>query len=110
MNFMIHELCVSLFQKLPLVHVDLAPGDCVFFHSNMLHKSDANNSEYKRWNLIFSYNAKSNSPDKSHYNAVYGLYELHRYEADSLINCEDITIHKRDYLDPNTNPNINTKA
>jgi len=43
------------------VYVEMAPGDALFFHPNLLHRSDANHSENPRWALICCYNARSNS-------------------------------------------------
>lgn len=40
-------------------------GDALFFHSNVLHASDANNSSNRRWALIMAYNRKSNNPLES---------------------------------------------
>ena len=34
----------------------------MFFHSNTLHCSAANNSDYPRWSFITCYNAMSNVP------------------------------------------------
>ena len=45
-----------------LVHFTAEPGDAVFFHSNTLHGSAPNTSEYPRWSLIMCYNARSNTP------------------------------------------------
>lgn len=48
------------FYKLELVYAELEPGDALFFHSNTLHRSDANRSENPRWTLISCYNTKHN--------------------------------------------------
>jgi len=48
--------------QLPLVHMELEPGDGVFFHCNLLHRSDQNRSEHPRWTLICCYNAARNDP------------------------------------------------
>lgn len=45
-----------------LVHCELKPGDAVFFHANLLHRSDRNNSEQPRWTLICCYNTRHNDP------------------------------------------------
>ena len=34
---------------LPLVHVEMEPGDALFFHSNLLHRSDQNRRDHPRW-------------------------------------------------------------
>ncbi len=49
-------------KRLPLVHVEMAPGDALFFHPNLLHRSDQNRSEHPRWSLICCYNARRNDP------------------------------------------------
>jgi ectoine hydroxylase len=52
----------ALLERLPLVYAELEPGDALFFHSNTLHRSDANRSEHPRWTLIGCYNTKHNDP------------------------------------------------
>ena len=44
------------------VFVELQPGDVLFFHSNLLHMSDANLSDKPRWSLISAYNLSYNKP------------------------------------------------
>jgi ectoine hydroxylase-related dioxygenase (phytanoyl-CoA dioxygenase family) len=43
-----------------LVYCDLQPGDALFFHSNLLHRSEANLSEHPRWSIISCYCSQSN--------------------------------------------------
>lgn len=45
-----------------LVYCEMTPGEALFFHCNLLHRSDANNSPDPRWSLICCYNARRNSP------------------------------------------------
>jgi hypothetical protein len=45
-----------------LVYCELQPGDVLFFHSNILHRSDANNSNKSRWSVISAYNLSHNIP------------------------------------------------
>ncbi len=47
-------------QTMELVYVELKPGDLLFFHSNILHRSEANLSDFPRWSLISAYNRQSN--------------------------------------------------
>lgn len=42
------------------VYVELQPGDALFFHSNILHRSEANTSDHPRWSIISCYNSLSN--------------------------------------------------
>jgi ectoine hydroxylase-related dioxygenase (phytanoyl-CoA dioxygenase family) len=44
------------------VYVELQPGDVLFFHSNLLHMSEANLSDKPRWSLISAYNLSYNVP------------------------------------------------
>jgi ectoine hydroxylase len=52
----------QILQRLPLVYVEMDPGDVLFFHANMLHRSDRNRSDQPRWSMICCYNARSNDP------------------------------------------------
>ncbi|MBC7887348.1 MAG: phytanoyl-CoA dioxygenase family protein [Ferruginibacter sp.] len=49
-------------KTMELVFVEVNPGDALFFHSNLLHRSDANLSEASRWSMISCYNRQSNKP------------------------------------------------
>jgi len=52
---------VSMAEKhLELVYCEMEPGTALFFHSNLLHRSDANLSDDPRWTLICCYNTKHN--------------------------------------------------
>jgi ectoine hydroxylase-related dioxygenase (phytanoyl-CoA dioxygenase family) len=50
--------------RLELVYCILEPGDTLFFHSNLLHRSDQNQSPDARWSLICCYNTRYNDPFK----------------------------------------------
>jgi ectoine hydroxylase-related dioxygenase (phytanoyl-CoA dioxygenase family) len=47
-------------KTMPLVYSELEPGDALFFHPNLMHRSEANLSEHPRWSLISCYNLQSN--------------------------------------------------
>lgn len=49
-------------KRLELIYVEMEPGDTLFFHSNTIHRSDANNSDSPRWSLISAYNLITNKP------------------------------------------------
>lgn len=55
------EVALTRFET---VSVPLEPGDAILFHANLLHRSDANKSEKRRWNFICSYNSVNNRPFK----------------------------------------------
>jgi ectoine hydroxylase len=58
-------------KRLELVHVDMEPGDALFFHCNLLHRSDQNRSEHPRWSMICCYNAARNDPYKESHHPRY---------------------------------------
>lgn len=47
-------------ETMELVFVELEPGDILYFHSNLLHRSDANTSDTARFSMISAYNLASN--------------------------------------------------
>jgi ectoine hydroxylase-related dioxygenase (phytanoyl-CoA dioxygenase family) len=47
-------------KTMPLVYCELDPGDALIFHSNLLHRSEANLSDKPRWSIIACYNSQSN--------------------------------------------------
>ena len=49
-------------KTMELVYVELKAGDALFFHSNLLHRSEANTSDRARWSLISCYNRSANVP------------------------------------------------
>lgn len=48
----------------PLEYIEAGPGDALFFHANLLHRSDQNTSANPRWSLICCYNTRENDPYK----------------------------------------------
>ena len=49
-------------KTMDLVYVEIKAGDALFFHSNLLHRSEANVSDKARWSIISVYNRASNIP------------------------------------------------
>ena len=58
------ERVEQVLRRLPLVYLEMDPGDAVFFHPNLLHRSDRNTSDKPRWSMICCYNARHNDPYK----------------------------------------------
>ena len=58
-------LCVHQWFLFPIA------GDVLFFHCNLLHCSDSNQSQTKRWVLISAYNRASNDPVYKHHHPCY---------------------------------------
>lgn len=61
---------------LELVYCEMEPGTGLFFHGNLLHRSDANTSDDPRWTLIGCYNAARNNPYKKHHHPCYEPLEV----------------------------------
>ena len=51
----------------PLFYCEMEPGSAIFFHCNLLHRSDQNQSASPRWSYIACYNAARNNPVKEHH-------------------------------------------
>ncbi|AMR32773.1 proline hydroxylase [Mucilaginibacter sp. PAMC 26640] len=47
-------------QTMDLVYCEIKAGDALFFHSNLLHRSEANLSDKPRWSVISCYSLQSN--------------------------------------------------
>ncbi|XP_067933162.1 L-proline trans-4-hydroxylase-like [Watersipora subatra] len=86
-------------KRFPIIPVVLDPGDTLIFHSNIVHKSNANASERRRWALLVSYNTKENESSVKHHHSQYVPLDV---VPDSAIlectNFEDIS--GKDFIDP----------
>ena len=58
-------------EEFETVYCEMDPGDGLFFHCNLLHRSAANHSNNRRWYLIFCYNAARNNPRLEHNHPFY---------------------------------------
>ncbi|MGA8111246.1 MAG: phytanoyl-CoA dioxygenase family protein [Acidobacteriaceae bacterium] len=61
----------EVLKRLDLVYVEMEPGDALFFHANLLHRSDQNRSDHPRWSMICCYNAARNDPYKESHHPRY---------------------------------------
>jgi hypothetical protein len=79
------------------------PGDVLFFHSNLLHRSDRNNSERPRWSMICCYNARSNDPYKDSHHPRYTPLDRLEDSAIKQIGIKRFADDASDvsWLDPN---------
>lgn len=81
-------------QTMEHLYVELEPGDALFFHSNILHRSEANLSDYPRWSIISCYCSQSNLA----YNETSTSWKIpvstvpdiaiEKWEAESLSNAD----------------------
>jgi hypothetical protein len=68
-------------QSMELVYMEVEAGDAIFFHSNLLHRADANLSEQARWSVISCYSAQSNLAQKPPFTSWYTPVETVPNEA-----------------------------
>ncbi len=61
----------EILKRFPLIHVEMDPGDTLFFDCNLLHRSDQNRSANPRWSMICCYNAARNDPYRESHHPRY---------------------------------------
>ena len=77
------ERILELEKRHEKVYIEADKGDVLFFHSNLLHSSDANKSDYSRRTLIVCFNTKTNNPYKE---IAHSSYEpLIKSSYDSIL-------------------------
>mmetsp|Transcript_16708 Transcript_16708/g.47802 ORF Transcript_16708/g.47802 Transcript_16708/m.47802 type:complete len:316 (+) Transcript_16708:82-1029(+) len=57
--------------KLEHVHLEMDPGDGLFFHCLTLHTSAQNHSDRRRWCFLVAFNRADNDPLKDHHHPGY---------------------------------------
>jgi ectoine hydroxylase len=65
------ERVEQVLKRMPLDYVEMVPGDALWFHCNLLHRSDQNRSEQPRWAMICCYNAARNDPYRESHHPRY---------------------------------------
>lgn len=81
-------------KTMDLVYCELDPGDALIFHSNLLHRSEANLSEHPRWSIISCYSSQSNlaynETSTSWKEPVHIVPDeaIMKWDADSLANAD----------------------
>ena len=77
-------------RELERVYCEMEPGTVLFFHSNLLHRSDPNESDYSRWALICCYSAASNPTFQAAAKSAH-------YEALERWNAEQVEVAAREH-------------
>ena len=72
----------EMLKSLELVYAELDPGDGLFFHANVMHRSDQNRSDHRRWTVLFCYNAARNNPYMEHHHPQYT--RLHKVSDEAV--------------------------
>jgi len=83
-------------KTMDLVYVEIQPGDALFFHSNILHRSEANLSNSPRWSIISCYSAQSNLA----YNETSTSWHtpIEKVPNEALLNWESSSLSAADFL------------
>ena len=58
-------------KRYELVPAQMEPGDVLFFHCNLWHTSDKNDSDMRRYAIITAVNKRSNDPIFQHHHPNY---------------------------------------
>ncbi|MCX6331112.1 MAG: phytanoyl-CoA dioxygenase family protein [Bacteroidetes bacterium] len=89
-------------KSMDLVYVEIEPGDALFFHSNILHRSEANLSENARWSIISCYSSQSNLA----YNETSTSWQtpIEVVADDAITNWESTSLSHADFLKKENDP------
>jgi len=87
-----------------LVYVELDPGDALFFHCNLLHRSDQNRSDIPRYAFLIAYNKASNNPVLVHHHPQYT--KLEKVPNSAIKECTNKETKGKDFMNPKTDKTI----
>ena len=91
-------------ETMDLVYVELQPGDALFFHSNLLHRSEANLSDAPRWSMISCYNRQENKPyNENHLSCITPISVV---PDEALLNSEALGLTSTDFLNKESDVSI----
>jgi len=85
-----------------LVYCELEPGDALFFHSNILHRSEANLSDKPRWSVISCYCSQANIA----YNETSTAWKVpvNRVPDEAITTWEAESLSNADFLKKENDP------
>ncbi|QNL48023.1 phytanoyl-CoA dioxygenase family protein [Olivibacter sp. SDN3] len=89
-------------KSMKLVHVELAAGDALFFHSNLLHRSEANLSDKPRWSIISCYSSQSNLAYNEKSSSWHTPVDV--VPDDAILNWESKPLSEADFLKKENDP------
>ncbi|XP_067662633.1 L-proline trans-4-hydroxylase-like isoform X1 [Haliotis asinina] len=91
--------------QLEQLHVEMKPGDALFFHCNLLHTSSANTSPDRRWAFLCAYNRASNNPVYEHHHPQYTpLVKVPNSAIQECVNLTDTS--GKDFVDPSKDKTV----
>lgn len=96
------EMVDNALKTMDLVYCELEPGDALFFHSNLLHRSAANLSDHPRWSIIACYNTQANIAYKETSSAW--KVPLQTVPNEAILEWEYESLSKADFLKKENDP------
>jgi ectoine hydroxylase-related dioxygenase (phytanoyl-CoA dioxygenase family) len=89
-------------KTMPLLYCELEPGDTLIFHSNLLHRSEANLSDRPRWSIISCYSSQSNLA----YNETSTAWKepLQVVPDEAILNWKAESLSQADFLKKENDP------
>lgn len=89
-------------KTMELVYCELQPGDALFFHSNLLHRSAANLSDKPRWSIISCFNSQSNLA----YNETSTAWKepIEQVPDKAILEWEAASLSEADFLKKENDP------
>ena len=89
-------------KTMELVYVEIEPGDALFFHSNILHRSEANLSDHPRWSIISCYASQSNLAYNE--NSTSWKTPIEVVPDDAITSWKSISLSHADFLKKENDP------
>jgi len=89
-------------KTMDLVYVEIEPGDALFFHSNILHRSEANLSDHPRWSIISCYVSQSNLAYNE--NSTSWKTPMELVPDNAITEWESISLSNADFLKKENDP------
>ena len=89
-------------KTMEVIYCELQPGDILIFHSNLLHRSEANLSTHPRWSLISCYCSQSNIA----YNETSASWNspVDVVPDEAILEWETTSLSERDFLAKENDP------
>jgi ectoine hydroxylase-related dioxygenase (phytanoyl-CoA dioxygenase family) len=89
-------------KTMDLEYVEIEAGDALFFHSNLLHRSEANLSDKPRWSIISCYSSQSNLA----YNETSTSWKeaIQLVPDEAIMNWEHESLGNADFLKKENDP------
>jgi len=90
-----------------LVYCELKAGDVLFFHPNLLHRSEANLSDYPRWSVISAYNLSYNVPFREKHTSCITPVQV--VPDDAILESGKKEVNNADFLKKEAEITLNVK-